>query len=203
MSSQPGIRAVVFDIGWVLVHLDYSRLTQFLRDHGANVADMHEIVTRIELERHESGLLPGEGLLANLAKLGTRSVDLEALRAHWIDMFEVQPAMIRLAQQLAQRYRVHLLSNVGDLHWEHLTGKYAVDQIGHGALPSFVAGVMKPHAQIYAQAEQRFGLEPAATVFIDDLLANVEAARSRGWHAVQHRSYEETSGQLNALGVQW
>lgn len=202
-AGNGAIRAVVFDIGWVLLHLDYSRLTRFLREHGADVADMRQIVARIELVRHETGQLPGDEFLANVASLASRSVDIAALREHWNDMFEPQEAMVRLAERLATRYRVHLLSNIGDLHWQHVVHHYGLDRLGHGALPSFVAGVMKPDPQIYAQAEARFGLEPRATVFIDDLEANVEAARARGWHAVRHSSYPETTAALAALGVQW
>jgi FMN phosphatase YigB (HAD superfamily) len=201
MATNGQIRTIVFDVGWVLVTLDYSRLTQFLREHGADVADMRQIVARIELERHETGQLPGTDLLDNLARLGTRSIDLAQLRTHWDDMFELQMPMVRLAERLTERYRVHLLSNVGDLHWIHLAREFRLHRLGHGALPSFVAGVMKPDPEIYAQAERRFDLEPQATVFIDDLPANVEAARARGWHGVQHRSFEETSAALQALGV--
>ncbi len=202
-AGNGAIRAVVFDIGWVLLHLDYSRLTRFLREHGAEVEDMREIVARIELVRHETGQLPGEGFLANVASLASRNVDLAALRSHWNDMFEPQADMVSLAERLATRYRVHLLSNIGDLHWQHVVHHYGLDRLGHGALPSFLAGVMKPDPQIYAQAEARFGLEPRATVFIDDLEANVAAARARGWHAVRHSSYQETTAALAELGVQW
>lgn len=201
MQANGAIRNVIFDIGWVLVHLDYGRLTSFLREHGADVADMRAIVGRIELERHESGDLPGDELLENLARLGTKTIDLAALRGHWVDMFELQVPMVRLAERLAEHHRVHLLSNVGDLHWAHLAREYGLHRIGHGALPSFVAGVMKPHPDIYAQAERRFGLEPRATVFIDDLPANVAAARARNWHGVQHRGIDETTAALAALGV--
>lgn len=201
MGPNGQIRSVVFDIGWVLVHLDYGRLTTFLREHGADVADMRGIVARIELERHETGDLPGEGLLDNLARLGSRSIDLAALRAHWLDMFELQVPMVQLAERLAERYRVHLLSNVGDLHWVYLVREYGLHRIGHGALLSFVAGVMKPHPDIYAQAERRFDLEPRTTVFIDDLPANVAAARARDWHGLEHRDIARTTAALTALGV--
>jgi HAD superfamily hydrolase (TIGR01509 family) len=60
---------------------------------------------------------------------------------------------------------------------------------------------MKPEPGIYAEAERRFDLEPARTVFIDDLPANIEMARRRGWHGVQHRGYGETVAALAALGV--
>jgi 2-haloacid dehalogenase len=198
---MPGIRNVVFDIGWVLVHLDYLPLTSFLREHGADVSDMRDVVTRIELERHETGELHGDGLLENLARLGKRPMDPIALRARWLDMFDLQVPMISLAHRLADRYRVHLLSNVGDLHWAHLSREFRLHRLGHGALPSFVAGVMKPHARIYEEAERRFELDPACTVFVDDLEPNVAMATSRGWHGIRHTKYQDTIAALGALGV--
>ncbi|MCI0434978.1 MAG: HAD-IA family hydrolase, partial [Gemmatimonadetes bacterium] len=160
-----------------------------------------DVFGRIELERHETGELPGAGLLENLARLGRRPMNAAALRARWIDMFELQVPMVTLARRLAERYRVHLLSNVGDLHWVHLSREYGLHRIGHGALPSFVAGAMKPQPRIYAEAERRFGLDPLATVFIDDLPANVESARRRGWHGIEHVGYRETVRALAELGV--
>jgi len=116
-------------------------------------------------------------------------------------MFELEPAMVELAHRLSERYRVFLLSNIGDLHWAHLVREYRLHSIGHGALPSYVAGVMKPHAGIYAEAERRFALDPAATVFIDDRNENVASARSRGWHGIVHQDYRTTLARLQDAGV--
>jgi FMN phosphatase YigB (HAD superfamily) len=195
------ITNVVFDIGWVLVHLDWAPLTRFLREHGADAEHMQDVVARIDLERHELGEVPGDELLDNLARLGSRPMNAAELRWRWLDMFELQPPMIGLARRLAERYRVHLLSNVGDLHWAHLSREYGLHRICHGALPSFVAGVMKPEPRIYAEAERRFGLDPRATVFIDDLRANVDGARARGWHGIEHSDYDNTVRALAQLGV--
>jgi HAD superfamily hydrolase (TIGR01509 family) len=109
--------------------------------------------------------------------------------------------MVELAHRLSERYRVFLLSNIGDLHWAHLAREYRLHAIGHGALPSYVAGVMKPHPAIYAEAERRFALEPAATVFIDDRADNVATARARGWCGVVHQDYPGTLSQLQRLGI--
>ena len=116
-------------------------------------------------------------------------------------MFELQPRMVDLAHRLSDRYGVYLLSNIGDLHWSHLCREYGFHRIGHGALPSFVAGCMKPDPAIYAEAERRFGLDPRSTVFIDDREENVRAARSRGWEAIEHTGFHSTVSALQVLGV--
>jgi 2-haloacid dehalogenase len=83
----------------------------------------------------------------------------------------------------------------------HLTREHRLHAIGHGALPSYLAGVMKPHADIYSAAERRFSLVPEATVFIDDRSDNIAAARARGWHGIVHESHAATLAQLRGLQV--
>ena len=109
--------------------------------------------------------------------------------------------MVELAHRLSERYRVYLLSNIGDLHWAHLSREYRLHALGHGALPSYLAGVMKPHAGIYAEAEKRFALTPQHTVFIDDRADNIAAACARGWHGIVHADYPRTLAALRALEV--
>ena len=202
MTAPQRIRNIVFDIGWVLVRLNYRPLLDFLQAHGAQLADRDAVMARIGLEDHETGQLPGHGLLERLRELtASQAASLEELRIRWLDMFELEAAMVELAHRLSEHYRVFLLSNIGDLHWAHLAREYRLHSIGHGALPSYVAGVMKPHAGIYAEAERRFALEPAATVFIDDRSENVASARSRGWHGIVHQGYRATLARLEDAGV--
>jgi 2-haloacid dehalogenase len=201
MAAPRAIRTIVFDIGWVLVRLNYRPLLGLLQARGADVADRDAVMARIQLEDHETGRLPGRALLERLAALARVPVALEEVQAQWLDMFELEPPMIELAHRLSEHYGVYLLSNIGDLHWAHLAREYRLHAIGHGALPSYLAGVMKPDAGIYAEAERRFALEPLATVFIDDRPDNVVAARGRGWHGIVHADYRGTLDALRRLGV--
>ena len=201
MKAGGLIRNVVFDIGWVFVNLNHQPFLDFLSAHGADAPDLDSVLARIALEDHECGRLDGRGLLERCAALAPRPMSREAAHASWVDMFDLQPNMVDLARRLSERYRVYLLSNIGDLHWTHLSQEYQLHRIGHGALPSFVAGVMKPHDSIYLEAERRFSLTPAETVFIDDRAENIATARRRGWHGIVHGSYDATVGALRALGV--
>jgi len=195
------IRNVVFDIGWVFVHLDHQPFLDFLAAHGADAPDLDSVLVRIALEDHECGRMDGQGLLERCAALAPRPMSREAAHASWVDMFELQPSMVDLARRLSERYRVYLLSNIGDLHWTHLSREYELHRIGHGALPSFMAGVMKPNDGIYVEAERRFSLTPDETVFIDDRAENIATARRRGWHGIVHGGYETTVESLRGLGV--
>ncbi len=195
------IRSIVFDIGWVFVNLDPRPILDCLAANGAPVVDLQTLHAQVAFVDHETGRLSGHGFLEKLALLTQRRVPIEQLHARWLDMFELQPAMVDLAHRLSDHYRVHLLSNMGDLHWSYLSREYGLHRIGHGALPSFVAGFMKPQAGIYIEAERRFAMQPAATVFIDDRRENVAAARARGWNAIEHTSYHATLAALRVFDV--
>jgi HAD superfamily hydrolase (TIGR01509 family) len=141
------------------------------------------------------------GLIERFRTLAPRA-SVAALRRQWLDMLTAHEDMMQLARQVSAHHGVYLLSNIGDLHWDHLVSRYRLDGIGHGALPSFQAGVMKPDTAIYAQAERKFALGPASTVFIDDREQNIQAARARGWHGIVHRNFHDTREALLRLGVE-
>jgi 2-haloacid dehalogenase len=195
------IRDIVFDIGWVFVGIHPQPLLDFLVSHGAPRMDLNTAVERVGLVDHETGKLDGAGLMARFSTLAPGAPH-DVLRQHWLDMLTPLEDMTQLARRLMPHHGVYLLSNIGDLHWEHVATRHGLTDIGHGALPSFHAGVMKPDTAIYAQAEAKFGLAPATTVFIDDRAENIEAARARGWHGIVHRSFHDTREALLRLGVE-
>lgn len=199
--TEPSIRNVVFDIGWVLVHLAPSKLIELLQAHGAPIERLEDVTTRIDLHEHESGRLDGAGLVSNIARLAPVSPSPEAIAAAWIDMFDPEPRMFALAERLRDRHRVYLLSNVGDLHWAELQRRFRLHELGHGVVTSFEAGVMKPYPGIYERAERDLRLRPAETVFIDDRAENIEAVRARGWHGIIHEGFAPTVSALQALGI--
>jgi HAD superfamily hydrolase (TIGR01509 family) len=180
------IEAVVFDVGRVLLDLDYQKMLAYLMKH--------------RIDAHERGELAGEDMIDNFVKFAP-VLDRAQLRELWLDIFIPIEPMFELVRQLTPRYRVYLLSNVGDLHWNHILEHYKLDTLGHGALPSFVTGSMKPDAAIYRAAEKQFRLVPARTVFIDDLDTNVQGARACGWQGIQFENHPTTVTRLAELGV--
>jgi 2-haloacid dehalogenase len=195
------IRNVVFDIGGVLVRLRYQPFIDYLASAGIDMTDLPAWLERVDLAAHERGEITGEELLGRVAAMATRPLDPGELRGRWLDMFDRAQEMFDLASGLMGDYRVFLLSNIGDMHWRHLDALYGLEALTHGVVASYRVGAVKPSAAIYREAERRFDLEPAATVFVDDLPPNVAGAEACGWRAIHHRSAAATREQLRALGV--
>ena len=196
------IRNVVFDVGNVLLPLNYGPFLAFLTESGADLTDLPGWFARIGLDAHERGEIPGEAFLERLAATCRGgSLDPARLRSAWLDMFDEAPEMFALATGLMSQYRVYLLSNIGDLHWAHVDARYGLDGLVHGALASFRAGAVKPHAAIFRAAERKFDLAPAHTVFIDDMGVNVRGAEACGWRGIRHVDAATTRVALRRLDV--
>jgi FMN phosphatase YigB (HAD superfamily) len=195
------IRNIVFDVGGVLVRLHYQPFVRYLGEAGIDMTNLPAWLSKVDLEGHERGEVTGDVLLGRIAKMAARPLDLADLNARWLQMFERWDEMFALATGLMDDYRVYLLSNVGDLHWAHFDREYGLESLVHGAVPSFRVGAIKPSAEIYRKTEALFDLEPAATVFIDDLPQNIAGARDCGWQAIHHTDARATRDALRTLGV--
>jgi FMN phosphatase YigB (HAD superfamily) len=192
---------VVFDVGGVLVRLRYQPFIEYLGAAGIDMTNLPAWLAQVDLEAHERGEVAGTDMLGRIAAMAQRPLDMQELAGRWLDMFERWDEMCDLAKGLMADHRVYLLSNIGDLHWPYLDASYGLGALVHGVCASYKVGAIKPSAEIYRKAELMFGLDPAATVFIDDLPPNVAGARSRGWHAIHHRDARETRAALRALGL--
>lgn len=67
---------------------------------------------------------------------------------------------------------------------------------------SHEAGVAKPDPAAYELTARRLGVEPHEVLFLDDVEANVDAARRAGWHAVLHRDTAASIAEMERILVE-
>ena len=79
-----------------------------------------------------------------------------------------------------------LLSNTSGPHVAWFTSRYRVFDCFRAAIYSHEAGCMKPEPEIFRIAIDRLGLDPAATIYVDDLPDNVAAGAAAGFRAIQY-----------------
>ncbi len=97
--------------------------------------------------------------------------------------------------------RLYYLSNMPVPYARTLEQRHAFLQWFDGGLFSGDVLHIKPNPEIYRLLQDRFLLEPSQTVFIDDLLANVQAAQALGWHGIHFESPEQLQQQLADMNI--
>jgi putative hydrolase of the HAD superfamily len=99
------------------------------------------------------------------------------------------------------RLRLYYLSNMPVDYARVLERDFEFVGWFDGGVFSGDVGHIKPEPAIYQLLQDRYALEPAQTVFIDDLLGNVQAANAMGWHGIHFESAPQVQEQLLALGI--
>ncbi len=202
-SSIP-IAAFLFDIGNVLLKFDFSLALKAVAEQS-EVHDPVVVLARIDQIKvaYEDGQIDRPSFLrAVFDVLNYRGTAGDFIAA-WEDIFELNEPMAALVERLHERHPLYLLSNTSDIHRDYVFREFPV--FGHFAdgTYSYSARASKPGREIYDIACRDLGLVPATTFFIDDLLPNIEMARSLGFqtHHYHYDRHEELLAALIAAGI--
>lgn len=158
--------------------------------HAGHLA--HAVFGHADWQSYDRGTLSmAEVIDRTSARLGLDAQRFAALvRSIGQRLIPMADSITWLAQLKAQRdagedVRLYFLSNMPVDYARVLEREHAFTGWFDGGIFSGDVGSIKPEAAIYQQLQERHGLVPQQTVFFDDLLGNVQAARALGWHAVQ------------------
>jgi glucose-1-phosphatase len=197
-------RAVIFDVGRVIIGVDLSRSMGTLgqRDGLTHTQVLRELeVDPRWLDWQEGRMTPREWH-AHLAKKLGFAYGFEEFCVIWNSVLvpgTILPDL--LFQQLAGKCRVALLSNTDPIHVAHIEATYPFVRHFHTRVYSCRVGLSKPSSAIYYHALREVDALPDEAVFIDDLRENVLAAASLGINAFHFVSPEELLDEFSRLGL--
>lgn len=194
--------AFIFDIGNVLVTFDFSRAMHALSALGADLSDRDALEQLAA--RYEKGEVARDEFLAQLRIILRHEADNAAVARAWQEIFEPNRPMWDLVDALHGSYPLYLLSNTNCLHHDYLLREYAVFEKFADGVFSYRAKLAKPEREIFEMAIRQFGIDPQSTIYLDDLTANVEAARGAGLRAFRYdpAAHGDLLATLRAEGVQ-
>lgn len=201
---------IVFDFGGVLFrwqpHEFMARLipqrAQTSADTQALIADFFEGFAGDWGEFDRGVLEPGPLADRIAARTGLELADVRKV----IDAIphELEP----LRDTVALLHRVHdaghalyFLSNMPAAYADHLEANHEFLGLFRAGVFSARVNLIKPDPAIYAHAAQVFGIDPARTLFIDDVAHNVAAAQKAGWQALQFRGAADCEAELVMRGL--
>ena len=210
--------ALLFDLGRVLVgydwHASLRRLAERVDPTGERV-DARLVADWMlgpdgPHDAYCLGKLDSEGLLSAirarfdpLGRLdGHHRLDDDWLAHIWCDMFTAMPGALPTVDALRGQAELGLVSNTNAMHFDHLEREFGLRwRFDHVSL-SHEVGSMKPEPALYLDALEALGCAPRQAWFVDDLPANVEAARALGMRASLFQDVASLRNQLRAMGFE-
>jgi HAD superfamily hydrolase (TIGR01509 family) len=109
---------------------------------------------------------------------------------------ELNVGLRDFAAGLRPRFTTAILSNSADGARREEQRRFGFDQLVDVIVYSHEVGVAKPDPAIFALTRDRLGVQSQEIVLLDDLQANVQAARASGWHAVLHTDTEASIQEI-------
>ena len=199
-------RAVIFDIGRVIIRVDLSlsmgKLGQ--RDGLTHLEVLRELEADSRWPDWQEGRMTPRDWYAHLAQKLQFSYDFEQFCAIWNGV--LAPGQIlsdELFERLAKRYRLGLLSNTDPLHVAYFEANYSFVRHfpAQTRIYSCRIGLSKPSPAIYHRALSTLQVVPEDALFIDDVLENVQAAANLGIHGLHFTSADALLTDLSGLGL--
>jgi len=182
-------KSIVFDLGGVMVDFDPKT---YLVDRFCN-AEVEEQVSQLTFESEEWKLLDA-GLItrseANLrllarAKEYGRAFEVQGVLDDWLHILRPRRRMQELVRRLKNHgYSVYYLSNIPEDVLALLKERGVLDRFD-GGVASCEVHINKPDPRIYQALLDQYGLKASECVFIDDNLANVQAAFTLGFVGIR------------------
>ena len=202
--SFPKIKAVIFDIGRVLIRVDISRALDGLSQSIPLSPD--EIWTALQNDPHwldwQEGRISPRDWHGHLTKRLGGSLSFDQFVEVWnraLDPVPIHPE--EFFARLAKRYRLALLSNTDPIHMGHEEVRFPFFRHFPERIYSYRVGVSKPNPLIYREALRACKVKAEEAVYIDDVPAYAEAASKLGMHGIVYTSPKQLSADLAAAGV--
>ncbi|WFP75598.1 HAD family phosphatase [Mesorhizobium sp. WSM4906] len=198
------IRHIVFDIGRVLIHYDpnlaFSRLIPDADERKWFFDHVCTSEWNIEQDRGRTWE-EAEALL--MAEHPDHAENIRNFRRHWHDMVpHAYDDSVAIMVGLIESGRdVTMLTNFAADTFTEARQRFGFLDRPRGVTVSGEIGLIKPDQAIYDHHVASFGLEPAATLFIDDSQKNVDGAKAAGWQAVLFTDANALKADLERLGI--
>lgn len=186
---QKAFKAVLFDLGGVLIDIDYHATERAFEELG--VSDFKERYTQLAqnelFDRFECGEISPQHFVNLVLPFTQSGTSPNQVVAAWNAMLGSFPLeKIRLLERLSTTTPLFMLSNTNELHWIEV--KRAWQKVTTQPMQHFFSaihlsheiGKRKPHPETFVWVCQQMGFEPADVLFIDDSPQHIEGATQAG-----------------------
>lgn len=210
MHTHPSIRAIIFDMGGVLVrNMVPEPRNRLAVRYGLSPRDLENLVFGNPVAMQASvGEVPTSALWEYVRQ--TLNLDhnqlTEFMQNFWASD-RLDEELIEFIRTLRPRYKTGLLSNAWDDTRSALAARYPqfFDAFDISVFSAEVK-MMKPDERFYCWILERLGVSPEEAIFVDDFAENVEGAQAMGMQGVlfknSHQARQAILEKISSNGAE-
>ncbi len=197
------IKNIIFDLGGVLLDIDTTKTNAAFEQLGVTDFKNNYTLHKADalFDNLEKGIITEQAFYDGIRSISRLPLHNADIRDAWNALLlDFRTESLQYLEQLAATHRLYLLSNTNSIHhtafhnnFTATTGRPNFDAYFTKAYYSQHIGLRKPDAAIFHFVLQDAGIEAAETLFVDDLLKNIEGAAAVGMqthHLLAHERIE-------------
>jgi epoxide hydrolase-like predicted phosphatase len=183
------IKAVIFDLGGVLVRTEFPEVRQRLEKRlGLDSGVLGQIVWGGETwDLAELGHITYEEYWRRVGKaLDLRTQEeIRSFRREYFSGDRLDGELVSLIKELRNRHRIGLLSNAPDRLEVWLEENWGIKDLFDAIVYSAKVHVAKPDPSVFHMILKQLAVAPSEALFVDDYPRNIDAALELGMHAIR------------------
>ncbi len=193
-KKEIDIQNIIFDLGGVLLNIDYNRTINAFKALGMTDFDIFftQAAQSQLFDRLDKGSISPENFRKELREItGLNPTDRQIDEAWNAMLLDMPPERVSLLKKVGENYRTFLLSNTNVIHYpvymEYMNQTFGIQDLAHlfeEQYLSYQMGMRKPDKEIYDAVVRENDLDPQKTLFIDDSSQHVTGARETGLKAL-------------------
>lgn len=198
------IDTVIFDLGNVLIAWDPRRLYRPLFDDEAQMEwFLREVCNSAWNEQQDAGRPWTEATALLRAEFPEHAQLIDAYHLRWVETLvgPIEASVALLAALKARGVRLLALTNWSQETFPIARQRYPFLQWFEGIVVSGEERLIKPDPRIYLRLLERYSVDPATALYIDDAARNVAAAQALGMHGWWFQGAEGLRDHLVQLGL--
>lgn len=181
---------IIFDLGNVLLNLDFEASIQAFQKLGLNaeVVDKKQAYSDPVFYEIETGKISATAFREKVRKIlkNPEASDQQIDDAWTAMILDIPSERVKTIQQLQKNFNVYLFSNTNEIHISKLHRQFK-EQHGIEFPSLFVKDYYsheiherKPDLSSYKKVIKLSGVNPKETLFVDDLEKNIKGAQKAG-----------------------
>ena len=186
-----GIKNILFDLGAVLINIDFQKVTRSFVDLG--VEDFEKKYAHLSadalFEKLETGRISEQDFYDAMIGQANMGATREDIRVAWVSILQdFRVESMQFLHGLAGKYRLFLLSNTNSIHLaemqlkvRHELGAPSLESYFERAYFSHLIKCRKPGKKAFKYVLEDAGIMAEDTIFIDDAPPNIETASEMGF----------------------
>jgi putative hydrolase of the HAD superfamily len=196
------VRNVIFDLGGVLLDWNPDKIaSRFESEPELRERLKQTLFGHADWQLFDRGTFTEAALIERVrTRTGRNTAEISAIIDAVRESLDEKPDTVKLLRALHQRGAdLFCLSNMPTSIYDHVRRRHVFWDAFRGIVISGEVRMMKPEPEVFAHLLEKYELRPDETVFIDDLAANIDAAKRVGLHGILFKDAAQCQSELDPL----